>query len=51
MREGRLSRLSPRFSLHVNELSLAISAATRGAGKYDLTTTLDAVPASMPWAS
>jgi predicted dehydrogenase len=51
VREGRLSRLSPRFSLHVNELSLAISAATRGGGKYDLTTTLDAVPASMPWAS
>jgi predicted dehydrogenase len=50
LREGRTSRLSPRFSLHVNELSLAISAATQGGGKYDMTTSFDAVPSSMPWA-
>ena len=51
VREGRLSRLSPRFSLHVNELSLAISAATKGGGRYDMLSKLDDVPASMPWAN
>jgi predicted dehydrogenase len=46
---GRSSRLSARFSLHVNEMSLAIHNATRGGGKVDMTTTFDPVP-PMPWA-
>jgi predicted dehydrogenase len=46
--EGREARLSSRFSLHVNELSLAISSATGGKA-YTMTTTFDELPPAMPW--
>jgi predicted dehydrogenase len=48
VREGRPSRLSPRFCLHVNEAVLAIAKAGEG-GVYQMTTTCDAVE-PMPWA-
>jgi predicted dehydrogenase len=46
IREGRPCRLSSRFSLHVNELALAIDAGT---GAYQMTTRFDPVE-PMPWA-
>ena len=51
--KGRLSRLSPRFSLHVNELSLA--TLRRHAGRrpgHDLVEPSSTImPSAMPWAS
>jgi predicted dehydrogenase len=53
VRENRPSRLSPRFSLHVNELALAIHSAhgldsTLGS-TYRMTTTFDPIE-PMPWS-
>lgn len=45
--EGRTSRISPAFALHITELSLAIQ---RGGGVYSMTTRFDPI-APMPWAS
>lgn len=47
--ERRQCRLSGRFSLHVNEITLAIQHARNGSGAYRLTTTFDPVE-PMPWA-
>jgi predicted dehydrogenase len=47
--EGRPSRLSPRFSLHVNELALAIQNARCRPGHYECRTSFDPVN-PMPWA-
>jgi hypothetical protein len=44
-----MPRLSPRFSLHVTELSLAIDAARRNGATYTPTTTFEPMP-PMPWA-
>jgi predicted dehydrogenase len=48
VREKRASRLSGRFSLHVNELALAIDSA-QGGKKYSMTTTFEPI-LPMPWA-
>jgi predicted dehydrogenase len=46
--EGRPCRLSPEFSLHVNELALAIHHAARDGATYRMTTTF--VPMEpLPW--
>lgn len=45
----RLSRLSPRFCLHVNEMALAIHQAVQGGGRQEMRTTFDP-PEAMPWA-
>ncbi len=47
--EGRPSRLSAEFSLHVTELALAIQRAGTQSGAYRLTTTFGPI-APMPWA-
>ena len=49
IREKRPARLSARFSLHINELVLAISQAGLQQGVYRMTTTFDPVE-PMPWA-
>jgi predicted dehydrogenase len=49
IREQRLCRLSPRFSLHNNELVLAIQNALETGAPYKLTTTFEPVH-PMPWA-
>jgi predicted dehydrogenase len=49
IKEGRTSRLSPRFSLHVLELTLAIQNAMENSTTYQLTTTFEPVE-PMPWA-
>ncbi len=49
VREQRPCRLSPRFSLHVNELALAIHYAREQGATYRMTTTFDPVE-PMPWA-
>ena len=49
VRENRPCRLSPRFSLHVNEMALAIHWAREQGSTYRLTTTFDAME-PMPWA-
>ena len=49
IRENRPSRLSAQFSLHVNEIALAIHYAREQGSTYQMTTTFDPVePAS--WA-
>lgn len=48
--EGRPCRLSPRFSLHNNEIVLAIQNAMETSRTYRLTTTFEPI-APMPWAS
>lgn len=48
VRENRPCRLSPRLSLHVNELALAIHNAREGGGAYCMTTTFDPVE-PLPW--
>ncbi len=48
VRESRPCRLSPRFSLHVNELALAIHLAREQGATYRMTTTFEAVE-PMPW--
>jgi hypothetical protein len=47
--EGRQSRLSARFSLHVTELTLAIQRAGVEGMAYRLTTCFEPI-APMPWA-
>ncbi len=47
--EKRASRLSNAFSLHVNELSLAIHHARKYGQPYEMTTTFEPI-APMPWA-
>lgn len=49
IRETRPCRLSPRFSLHVNELALAIHSANERNSTYRMTTTFDSVE-PMPWS-
>ena len=49
IREGRTSRLSPSFCLHITELSLAISGALGGAAPIRLRSTFEPM-APMPWA-
>ncbi|MDG3008129.1 Gfo/Idh/MocA family protein [Paludisphaera mucosa] len=49
VRQGRPGRLSGRFSLHVNEMVIAIDRARASAAPYAMTTTFDPV-APMPWA-
>jgi predicted dehydrogenase len=47
--EKRPCRLSPRFSLHVNEMALAIHWAREQGAYYRMTTTFDPVE-PMPWS-
>jgi predicted dehydrogenase len=47
--EGRPSRLSARFSLHVTELTLAIQRAGETGCTHEVTTSFDPI-APMPWA-
>lgn len=49
LREGRAPRLSPRFSLHVNELALAIHYAREQGATYRMTTGFDPIE-PMDWA-
>jgi predicted dehydrogenase len=49
IRERRPCRLSPEFSLHVNEIALAIHHARRDGAVYEMTTTFDPIE-PMPWA-
>lgn len=49
VREQRPCRLSPRFSLHANELALAIHYAREQGASYSMTTTFDPID-PMPWA-
>ena len=49
VREKRPCRLSPRFSLHVNEIALAIHWAREQGATYRLTTTFDPME-PMPWS-
>lgn len=49
IRENRPSRLSAQFSLHVNEIALAIHYARDHGSTYEMTTTFDPV-APMHWA-
>jgi predicted dehydrogenase len=49
VRENRPCRLSPRFSLHVNEIALAIHWARELGSTYRMTTTFDPVE-PMPWS-
>jgi hypothetical protein len=49
VREGRPSRISERYSLHVNEMVIAIDQARDTAAPYTMTTTFDPI-APMPWA-
>jgi predicted dehydrogenase len=49
IREQRPCRLSPAFSLHVNEMALAIHWAREQGATYRMTTTFEPVE-PMPWA-
>jgi predicted dehydrogenase len=49
VREKRPCRLSPRFSLHVNEMALAMHWARELGATYRMTSTFDSVE-PMPWA-
>ena len=49
IRAGRVSRLSPEFCLHTNELALAIHSGESDPGFYRVTTDFEPV-APMPWA-
>ena len=49
LREGRACRLSPEFSLHVNELALAIHGARTNGGEVRMTTRFQPME-PMPWA-
>jgi predicted dehydrogenase len=49
IKEGRPNRLSPQFSLHVLEATLAIQNALESNSTYKMTTTFDPVD-PMPWA-
>lgn len=50
LQEGRTCRLSTRFSLHVNELALAIHYAREHGPLYKMTTTFEPVE-PIPWAA
>jgi predicted dehydrogenase len=50
VRVGRPPRLSARYCLHVNEITLALSSALRTGSEYRMTTTCGPV-APMPWAA
>jgi len=50
VREDRSPRLSRQYSLHVNEIVLAVSQALGGGGTYGMTTTAGSVE-PMPWAT
>lgn len=49
IREGDSPRLSSEYSLHVNEIVLAVSHCLDGGGHYEMTTST-AAPEPMPWA-
>jgi hypothetical protein len=49
IRENRPCRLSERFSLHTNELVIAIDRARDSGAPYTMTTTFDPIE-PMPWA-
>jgi len=49
VRNNRPCRLSPRFSLHVNEMALAIHRAREQGSTYHMSATFDPVQ-PMPWA-
>jgi predicted dehydrogenase len=49
IRENRPCRLSPQFSLHVNEIALAIHWAREQGATYHMTSTFEPVQ-PMPWA-
>jgi predicted dehydrogenase len=49
IREHRPCRLSARYSLHTNELVIAIDRARQTASPYAMTTTVDPIE-PMPWA-
>jgi hypothetical protein len=46
---GRTSRLSPRFSLHVTEMALAIHNAGEQGSHYRMRSRFEPMP-PMPWA-
>lgn len=50
LRNNRPCRLSPRFSLHVNEMALAIHWAREQGATYQMSTTFDPIQ-PMPWAN
>jgi hypothetical protein len=50
IKEGRTCRLSPQFSLHVLEVTLAIQNALEQSTAYRVTTTFDPIE-PMPWAT
>jgi predicted dehydrogenase len=50
IRSQRPPRLSTRYSLHVNEIVLAVSGALTGGGTYAMTTVPDPME-PMPWAT
>ncbi len=50
IKEGRTNRLSPQFSLHVLEVTLAIQNALEQSTTYRVTTTFDPIE-PMPWAT
>lgn len=43
VREGRQPRMTPRFGLHVNEITLAISNASANGSVYTMTTTFEPI--------
>jgi hypothetical protein len=49
LRAGRRSRVPPDFSLHINELALAIHTAGESGSIYRMTTTFAPLD-PMPWA-
>jgi hypothetical protein len=48
--EGRASRISERFSLHVNEVVLAIHNATEAGSTREFSSSFDPIE-PMPWAA
>ena len=50
IRENRPCRISPRYSLHVTEMALAIHKAREQGATYRMTTDFDSME-PMPWAS
>lgn len=49
IKEERSCRISPRFSLHVNEVALAISNASEDGTNYKISTSFEPIQ-PMPWA-
>jgi hypothetical protein len=49
VRNNRPSRMSARFSLHVNEMALAIHWAREKGATHHMSTTFDAIQ-PMPWS-